>query len=1098
MKEKFTSIIDKIKSLPALIFRREKETQKIQKKLSKKEQAKLKAKLKQEKKKKNREIRRIQKLNTHKDTKPQKNSLPQSHKVKRSPFLKGDVATGHLRKEKGFSFSLQKVISRWKIFNNKGKKKIGNNKSKIKNVKQVKKQEVKNLSGVNNIKINNKTPKVFLKRKLVLSLIGLFKRRRIVTGSEISKIESKEQGSEFPIANALGMTTGVDDNKIKEKRRRRFFVFTQNDRKKETEMDSRLLVAEWLRGNDTKETGDSHAREIATPPLAMTTEGDDNKTKAKEENRIRKILLRLLSKKEIRQQEIKPRTRLQKIFGVYKIVMTVYVIFFIMFIAVSKAVQIINFSGTDNVVFQDSSFQNKNLRLYINEDRNSYKFGANKNIEGVNYPEIKSSNINLVWRPKEYPLGKNILLSAEMQDTGDWDYSVVCNSCSPQNKYNWQPFYRGTLGNYYPVKNINGVNIYSKENISNPKDAKTIQDFISQNKDNSSVAVLDNSYSLSNFVNPNIDYKDGSSTTINTTFRGPHQFYVYLKDKLDLSFLKQDLNWYENSDEVTVTLYDMDNNVVFQSRIDDDGNTTNNNITGDINKKFNFPVIPYAGVYRLALSGNNDWLIKNMTINTNKIVFNQSILSLDPANIYTEIKKPKDLTFYAWQPGGIQTIQINSESTSAQIFINDANLGKNQVTNLSPEKYTFATRGNQQISGNYFALNKESYFDPFSQDFTVAVKDSPDFILSTLNMKKDRDWLATNVSVDKKDLLKLDNLNEIPIVLRNAKLDARYTKEKSLQDQEYTQIATFNSYKIWSKGSLKVSSVDATDITDYIKKNIPEKSSIYIESPENISQSNFITTKDPDGYAMAPDYNTNLNFNLRGSHSFYVFAEGTLKVEITKEDLNLYDGSDVVDFNVIDTAGNKVCQGEIDDDGITKVSKIKKQTTKAFECPNLTKGVYIVNLKERVGEGQIARSDFAFRRMRLNTNKVMAKDSVLTLDTTVLYTNNYVDQDISFYYWHEGADQDIYRKNNAGIETIKLKTSDIAKERKYLLKLGQNEIAITKGDLYIYGESFAFNMNNYFNIHSLKVLKNSNSVDIKVAYNQYSSRSYIDSITIKE
>ncbi|MEI7604474.1 MAG: hypothetical protein WCJ19_05655 [bacterium] len=761
-----------------------------------------------------------------------------------------------------------------------------------------------------------------------------------------------------------------------------------------------------------------------------------------------------------------------------------------------KAVQIYLFNATDSVTFEKKNFQNKNLRLYINEDPQSYKFGQEKTIDGITTPEILSSTINLIWKPKEYPLGKDVTLSAEFQDTGDWDITTVCNNCDPKLKYNWKPFYRGILAQYNNEKKIGNTYIYTKDKVNTQQDATTVEDWVSKNFQHyPSVQILDNSYSVSKFVNQYINYTDGSSTTIEKTLRGPHSFYVYLKDKFELSLLKQDLNWYENSDEVTVTLYDLDGNVVYQGKIDDDGNTSNNSIVGNVEKTFSFPVIPYAGVYRMVLSGNNDWTVKKLTINTNKIVIDKTVLSLDPADIYTEVKTEKKIKFFVWQPGGLQTVKITSETTNVDVVIDETLMGKDYYQTLKPESYTFATKGNQSISGNFFAFSKDNYFTPFSIDTTITAQDQADIVLSNLNISKGSTWNTATYQIDKKDLARLDNLNEIPFLLRNSKLDARYAKEKTLQDEGYTLSATYNDYKLWSKDGKKIEVKDSSTLVDFIKKNLPVNSSIYIESPETVQQNDFINNDTPEGFKN--DAMTELNFDLRGSHSFYVYQQGDLNFSVTKQDLNMYDGADVVDMTLTDTDGKILCEGSIGDDGVVDTSKKPLPQTQTFQCKNLIKGIYILNLKERVGEGQTAKSDFTFKQIKLNTNKVMVKDSLLTLSPVSLYSSGTSGQELLLYFWHEGAEQTIYIKDkDKKVNEVILSKDDLNINKKSILSDGLNEIAVSKGDIKLSGISLSFNSDNLFNIYSHIYLSTSKRPSF-IIINQSISSSYISSFAIE-
>ncbi|MBU0467124.1 MAG: hypothetical protein KKD94_04005, partial [Nanoarchaeota archaeon] len=74
---------------------------------------------------------------------------------------------------------------------------------------------------------------------------------------------------------------------------------------------------------------------------------------------------------------------------------------------------------------------------------------------------------------------------------------------------------------------------------------------------------------IANYVE---DYSK-EETVIDLSLRGGHVFYVYAEDYLDIEFKKQDLNWYEGSDELRIVLYDLQGRVMEFTEIQDDGET---------------------------------------------------------------------------------------------------------------------------------------------------------------------------------------------------------------------------------------------------------------------------------------------------------------------------------------------------------------------------------------------------------------------------------------------------------------------------------------------------------------------------------------------
>ena len=59
--------------------------------------------------------------------------------------------------------------------------------------------------------------------------------------------------------------------------------------------------------------------------------------------------------------------------------------------------------------------------------------------------------------------------------------------------------------------------------------------------------------------------------SIDTQLRGTQRFYVYIKEDFSITVWKKDLNMYNNYDELTITLYDLNGKAINSKIIPDDG-----------------------------------------------------------------------------------------------------------------------------------------------------------------------------------------------------------------------------------------------------------------------------------------------------------------------------------------------------------------------------------------------------------------------------------------------------------------------------------------------------------------------------------------------
>lgn len=219
------------------------------------------------------------------------------------------------------------------------------------------------------------------------------------------------------------------------------------------------------------------------------------------------------------------------------------------------------------------------------------------------------------------------------------------------------------------------------------------------------------------------DYKPSSQpTVIETPLRGKHVLFVYLKNEpFTMKILKQDLNWYEGPDDMSVKIYK--NNILVDEVVaDDDG-------IQDASKKVLPPQeisiknpskqLPENGVYKVVIDANNDTIIKKITTNLHKIVFQGSIFlagnhesyptvvaSNAATTVYTNALTLSAITYHS---SGEQIVAVDNQTVplavvnQSQIFIPHNNfsqvvLPKNDIV----------------LSGywGYFAFDQNQFFLP--------------------------------------------------------------------------------------------------------------------------------------------------------------------------------------------------------------------------------------------------------------------------------------------------------------------------------------------------------------------------------------------------
>ena len=753
-----------------------------------------------------------------------------------------------------------------------------------------------------------------------------------------------------------------------------------------------------------------------------------------------------------------------------------------------------NYKANYSVDFKRANYRNKNLNFYIDEASNTPKILSTGLVNGVEYGEIGGSPITLVLHPKEFPLNKTISFSALFKGVGNWQVSVVCPNCAKDEKYNWHSLYFGFLNDYTLAAQYGTTSIYSlvKKDF---KPASGVDQWLKNNAvTGTSLEILNNVYSQAAFANQVNDYQDGSSTEIKQRLRGAHQFYVYLKNKLNLDLIKKDLNMYDGADAVNVSLYDLNDNLVYQATIEDDGIAIKD--TGTFAppiKKTIEQDLPQAGIYKLAFEpvgkAGSDWMINYFKINTNKIVIADDSFFLDPVVLYTRTAEPKTLVINGGHSDSMQTVTAKNNKETKTIAITSKELGNNQNLDLGTGDWQISAHGDQVIRGANFALSKENYFEPFSYDFSKT--DKPSLVIANYSFNLENSWTRAVYNLTNERLKQLKDLKNITLAFRDTSLDKKFKDEQDLRDQGFYPLAQFNDYILWGRHDLTTYKSTANNLVDWLKNLLPQGSTLRADDSLYISQNDFTDNNAPAGFSAVENI---LNFALRGNQDFYVYLNGSLKVQIDKQDINASIGKDELDVVLLNAAGQVICSKMLPDDGNTTANKKASSTVSSdIACGGLAKGPYTLRFIERVQpEIGASKSDFVIKQLKINSNKIVALDQINNLDPLSIFTDNTEANSLSVQALSDQPEKVVL---GASKSTIEFKKNSKGDKKNKTLSKGPSTIAVTGGGVLLSGSNFAFKNDNWFNPEIIE-LRDSNDTDFAILQDVYDRDNFIKQINL--
>lgn len=374
----------------------------------------------------------------------------------------------------------------------------------------------------------------------------------------------------------------------------------------------------------------------------------------------------------------------------------------------------------------------------------------------LNSPYLKSKGkvtVNVIFRDN-FPQSQKFMLGAQNNKT--WSYAW---------KDIYVPFYENLKK--YPYVEIDNKKVY----LINAVEISSLDDI-----PEGSVIASNTNLSLNPYVNI-VEGTSNKNLSVDVALRGSHTFYTYVDNGvLNLNFSKQDLNWYNGTDELKIEVYSYKDELIGNGTVPDDGDQNKSNVLGNVQKaNFSFSNLE-NGVYRIKLIGGGDLLIRKIEIDKDKLVVEGSVFLVGSNPAYFKGKKAAPVKIYFKNPGnstmkfqtyhspGLQNITVKNRIAKV-VNINKTQTLFNLSLGSSEEVNTLISeKGNVIIdSMNYFSFTKDSYFTPkkfkivdVKQDL-AWIKENVDYVVLDYTFPEGDEWKVINASWDVDELYIKDN-----------------------------------------------------------------------------------------------------------------------------------------------------------------------------------------------------------------------------------------------------------------------------------------------------------------------------------------------------
>jgi hypothetical protein len=180
-----------------------------------------------------------------------------------------------------------------------------------------------------------------------------------------------------------------------------------------------------------------------------------------------------------------------------------------------------------------------------------------------------------------------------------------------------------------------------------------------------------------------------------------------------------------------------------------------------------------------------------------------------------------------------------------------------------------------------------------------------------------------------------------------------------------------STYEILGKTGLQLNMVPkhADTLSNWIAQYIPTHSTIGVFP--NITVDEYLLSNQSPSYTNS---SVLIPWTLRGSFGLYVYVPDTqLTLNLTKEDLNKYEGPDTYNITISDLSGYAIHTKRIDDDTVVDESYTNIPQTVVITTPLPHPGIYYINFDNNLTHGtRLITYDSTIKNISLNAGLVVS------------------------------------------------------------------------------------------------------------------------------
>ncbi|WP_367343835.1 hypothetical protein [Methanomethylovorans sp.] len=437
--------------------------------------------------------------------------------------------------------------------------------------------------------------------------------------------------------------------------------------------------------------------------------------------------------------------------------------------------QSINMQEKDGSYLIDVGSRNDMLRgtrLTGPEDRISEAFNDRFGDKKINFRNFTSRFVYFQLEEPGIRNASTVRVQIRFKDelAKGYVFKVGAHS-APQWNYKWNllydPFQRQLEEEYDTIYTDNNISVYSLND--NDPTYSDLKDFFSKLDAKNTLAIHP---SVSLFPGTDKLQKDeiiALNTTVNTTLRGRHTFLTFVDgNEISVDIEKQDLNWYNGTDDLKMEIVSGTGETVASLLIPDDGDATDHRGLGKTQTSHVRATGLDAGTYKIIVDANDDTLIKKLQVSSSKLIAENNLFVYTPTKLFTRTEEERSVSLMTLHKEGLQEIEINNGNTTSNVTID--RIAVAQYAKIVPSSNLQGINvpaGDLKIASHmYFSFTEGSYFEPMKcnvipleNNFDWLKKNNVDYvIMNNRSVISENGWVIAETEWNIDDLYIRNNV----------------------------------------------------------------------------------------------------------------------------------------------------------------------------------------------------------------------------------------------------------------------------------------------------------------------------------------------------